>query len=166
MKRFGLFAFAFAGLAACDAPPVPTAPTTSALQVPIHTSSAQILNDKVDISGTVFNDCPPAEPVAYAGSIHVLATGTQTPTNSDLKIHVNTQGISGVGLVTGDRYSVLENASEDFVGSGSSFDAVIDIRFRLVRQGSLDNLWIRQTARITSPPLNVEFIRNEAECRG
>jgi hypothetical protein len=164
MKRFALFAFA--GLAACDAPPVPTAPTTSALQVPTHLSSAQILNAKIDISGTVFNDCPPAEPVAFTGSIHVLATGTLTPTNIDAKVHENTQGISGVGLVTGDRYSVLENVNEDFVASGSLVNEFLDVRLRLVRQGSLDNLWIRQTVRVTSPPFHIEFIRNEIECRG
>jgi hypothetical protein len=166
MKRFALFAFAFAGVAACDAPPVPTAPTTSALQVPTHMSSAQVLNDKIDISGTVFNDCPPAEPVAFTGSIHVLATGTLTPTNIDAKVHENTQGISGVGLVTGDRYSVLENVNEDFVASGSLVNEFLDVRLRLVRQGSLDNLWIRQTVRVTSPPFHIEFIRNEIECRG
>jgi hypothetical protein len=165
MKRFALFASALAWLAACDAPPVPTGPTT-ALQVHTRTSDAKISNESFRISGTILNPCPPAELVAFSGSAHVLVTGTETPGYIDANAHINTQGISGVGLVSGDRYSVLENVKEDLVVTGSSFDEQQDLRFRLVRQGSADNLWLRQTIRLTFPPFNLEIIRNQIECRG
>lgn len=166
MKRFALFACAFAWVSACDTPPVPTGPTTTALSVPSKTSDAKISNQSFDISGTILNPCPPAEPVAYSGSIHLLVTGTETPTLIDAKAHINTQGISGVGLVSGDQYNIQENVREDFVITTSSADEFVDVLFRVVRQGSLDNLWLRQTYRFTFPPSHFEIIRDEMECRG
>ena len=111
MKRFALFAFAFIFLVACDTPSAPTLQRPTLQATP--PSFAKISNDKFDISGTITNPCPPAEAVAYQGSIHLLITGEEAPTSSDLRAHINTQGISGVGLTSGDRYSIIENVKEE-----------------------------------------------------
>jgi hypothetical protein len=163
MKRIVLFAFAFAWLAACDTPSAPTS-QPSTIDPP---SFAKISNEKFPISGLLFNSCPPEELLAFEGSFHVLVTGETTPTTADLKIHTNTQGIEGIGLTSGDRYSVIQNTKDDFeLSADGSFEEEFDIRFRLIRQGSDDNFWLRVTLRITFPPFEVEVIREEVECRG
>lgn len=166
MKRFTLLAFAFIGLAACDAPPTPTEPALKAAPTGAP-SFAKVANVKQDISGTLFNSCPPAEAVAFQGSIHIVVTEQAKATSTTLRFHFNTQGISGLGLVTGDRYSIQENFKETDVFSpdGVLVSFEFDDRFRMVRQGSNDNLWLRVTVRFT-PPDNFEIIRNELECRG
>jgi len=165
MKRFALFAFAFILLVACDTPSAPTLQRPSLQATP--PSFTKISNDKFDISGTITNPCPPAEEVAYQGSIHLLITGEETPTSSDLRAHINTQGISGVGLTSGDRYSILENVKEDFVSPApGEYTAEVSVRFRMIRQGSNDNFWVLQVYRVSSSPPYVEIIREETECRG
>jgi hypothetical protein len=78
-------------------------------------------------------------------------------------MHENNQGVTGVGLTSGDRYSIQQNAKIRIVESGPTLDHYQDVRLRLVRHGSADDLWIRETLRITS---HVEIIRFEIECRG
>jgi len=131
-------------------------------------SLALISNDKYPVSGTVFNPCPPEEMVAFEGFMHQVVTGEQTATSFDLKIHTNTQGIAGIGLTSGDRYRVIRNSKEDFVASFSPLlvDIEFDLRSRLVRQGSNDNFYLRQTFRISFPPFQREVIREKIECRG
>lgn len=167
MKRFTLLAFASIGLAACDATPTPTAPAlkTAPTGAP---SFAKLFNERIPLSGTLFNSCAPQEFVAFEGVFHLLITGEQTPTGIDEKIHVNLQSFSGVGLSSGDRYSIQQNEHTDF-----SFSFVppfpseqeTDFLFRMIRQGSDDNLWVRVTFRVSSSG-GFEIIRNEFECRG
>jgi hypothetical protein len=175
MKSIALFAFAFIGLAACDTPisaPTPRASSLAerSLSAAQHEEqeSGTILNERFPITSTVFNPCPPAEPVAFAGSFHEVITGEVSPTSIDTKTHFNTQEIHGVGLVTGARYEVLQNEKDDFEESFPpfTFDLTVDRRMRLIRQGSLDNFWFRVTQRFTFPPFHVETIRFEVECRG
>lgn len=170
MKRFALFASAFIWLAACDTPSAPTPQTPALKTVPAGGPSfAKIFNEKIPIDQLLFNPCPPEELVQISGFLHLLVTGEQTPAGSDLKIHVNLQGISGVGLTSGDRYSIQQNEHTDLQFSNVPpfpFQQETDFRFRIVRQGSDDNLWFRQTVRFSFPPFEFEIIRNEFECRG
>jgi hypothetical protein len=162
MKRLAFFSFAFAWLAACDTASAPTSQVSS-FDAP---SFAKISNDKFPVSGTLFNSCPPQELVEFEGFFHFLVTGEETPTSSDIKIHVNLQGVSGVGLTSGDRYSIAQNEKTDIEFTPTTSEQETDFRFRLIRQGSDDNLWVRQTFRFTFPPGTFELIRNETECRG
>ena len=171
MKRFALLAFAFTLLAACETPSAPTPPTATLPEISVAASSVKLFNDKFGVSFIVSNPCPPAEDVAFGGSIHILSTGAVTPTSSDTKFHYNTQGIEGVGLSSGDRYLYIQNEKTDSEFSfvyPFPFEQENDVRFRLIRQGSDDNLWIRHTFRFSySPPLfEFEIIREEIECRG
>lgn len=164
MKRLALFTFAFIGMSACESPSAPE-PTQLSAEAPTY---AMLRNDKIDVSGILFNRCAPSEFVRYTGSLHVVVTGEQTPTSSDVKFHVNTQGVEGIGLTSGDRYSIIQNVKEEFQFSFPPFrfEREVDFRFRMIRQGSDDNLWVRQTFRVSSPPFRLELIRSEIECRG
>lgn len=168
MKRFTLLAFASIGLAACDAPPTPTEPALKSAPTGAP-SFAKLQNDRFVLSGLIFNSCPPQEVVAYEGVFHLLITGETTPEGGDIKVHVNLQSFSGVGLTSGDRYSIQQIEHTDFSFSNTPpfpFEQETDFMFRMIRQGSDDNLWVRQTFRFTFPPGEFELIRNETECRG
>lgn len=164
MKRLVLLTVAFAGLAACDTPSAPAEPGAPSS----GPSFAVIFNERESISGVVTdNTCPGAEPVAFEASSHVLVTGERTPTSSDIKFHINAAGV-GVGLISGDRYILVQNNKAEFVTSaaGPTVDEEFDVRFRMIRQGSEDNFWLRLTFHFTSPPPTTEIIRDDIECRG
>ena len=164
MKRLALFALALSSLTACESPSAPT-PQAPSIRAP---SSALLSNTQTSIAFNLVTPCAPAEVVAITGSVHRVVTGEITPTSASIKFHLNNQGVSGVGLTSGDRYSVLQNFSQStnvtFPPLTGSID--VDNRFRIIRQGSNDNLWLRQTFRITFNPFSVTLIRSEFECRG
>ena len=159
MKRLLVFTLTCVWLGACDAPSAPATPETT-----IPPSFGTILNERFPISGIATdNTCAGAEAVAFEGWAHLLVTGEQT----DRKVRLNAVA-EGVGLVSGDRYIGIQNNNAEFVTSagGSTTDEEVDVRFRLIRQGSEDNFWLRLTFRLTFPPGEVEIIRDEIECRG
>jgi hypothetical protein len=171
MKRSALFAFAFAGLAACETPISAPTPREPSVSMP---SFATIFNESFPVSGLAFNSCPPQEFVEFEGRLHVLVTSEETPTEVSFKTHVNAQEIEGVGLTSGDIYRVEDNAKDEvtftFLPTFSS-EQEQDFRFRLIREGPEDNLWFRFTFRSSFdpariPPFEFEIIRNDLECRG
>lgn len=162
MKRLLVFALTYVWLAACD---TPSAPPVSEITTP--PSFATLFNQRMPISGVVTdNTCAGAEAVAFEGWGHVLRTGQLTPT-TDIKVRINAVA-EGVGLTSGDRYVLIQNNNAEFVTSagGSTIDREVDVRFRMIREGSDDNFWSRLTFRLTFPPGTMEFIRDEVECRG
>lgn len=165
MKHAALFAFLFAGLVACDTPPSAPAPDDPGIAGPSFVKTH--INESIDISGTIFNGCAPSELVAFEGRIHqnVIIDDDGAGTVK-VQIRSNTQNLHGVGLTSGDKYTIHQNVKNDFELTPTTTEQEFDIRFRVIRQGSDDNLWLRQTVRFTFPPGTVEIIRNEFECRG
>jgi len=133
-------------------------------------SFATIANEKVSVAGTFQdNPCPPEEVVDILnGFLHFVVTAEIGPTSSDVTIHVNGEGIEGVGQVTGARYSVPLNEKDEttFTVEPPTESEEADLRLRLIREGSLDNFWLRVTATTTIPPGTVDVKRMEIECRG
>jgi hypothetical protein len=162
MKRLLVFTFTSVLLTACEAPSAPANPETTT-----PPSFATLFNQRLPISGVLTdNTCSGAEAVAFEGWAHVLRTGQLTPT-TDIRVRINSVA-EGVGLISGDRYVLIQNNNAEFVTStgGTTVDQEVDVRFRMIRQGSDDNFWLRVTFRLTFPPGTVEFIRDEIECRG
>jgi len=168
MKSLALLPFAFAWLAACETPP--SAPTSQTPLIPPPSFATTIINEKVSVAGTFQeNPCPPAEVVdVLNGFLHFLVTGDVGPTSSDVTLYVNGEGIEGVGELTGARYSVPLNEKDQVTVTAVPFteSEEADLRLRLIREGSLDNLWLRVTATTTTPPGTVDVKRLEIECRG
>jgi hypothetical protein len=133
-------------------------------------SSATLANEKIPVAGDfATNTCPPEEDVDLLnGFLHTLVTGEIGPTSAHVTIRVNAQGIEGVGQVTGDRYSVPANSKEEITITAEppTFSQEFDLRFRLIRAGSLDNLRLRITFTFTDPPGTTDVRRFEIECRG
>ena len=167
MKRLALFAFAFPWLAACEKSP--SAPTRQTPSIP-PPSFTTLANESVPVAGTfAINTCPPEEDVQILnGFLHTLVTGEIGETSEDVTIHIDAEGIEGVGLVTGERYSLPANETNEMTLTGvpPTFSQEFDLRYRLIREGSLDNLWLRVTVTFTFPPGTTDVKRLEIECRG
>jgi hypothetical protein len=115
-----------------------------------------------------FNPCPPAEEVlTLRGRFHINQVIETAPDGTVIfKVHFNAQGFEGVGLSTGDIYRIMDNDKVEVVITGTSFDLVSQDRFRLIREGSLDNLWMRLHIRLTDPDGEPEIVSFAVECRG
>ena len=167
MNRLALVAFVCPWLVACEKSP--SAPTSHAPSLP-QPSFATLANERVPVAGSFeFNPCPPEEVVNITdGYFHFLVTGEVGPTTEDVTIHVNAESIEGVGETTGARYSVPANSSDETIITDAppTLTEDYDLRFRLVREGSPDNLWLRLTFAVALPAGTTDVRRMEIECRG
>ena len=167
MNRLALVALVCPWLVACEKSPA--APTSHTPSFP-RPSFATLANEKVSVAGSFeFNPCPPEEFIDIVdGFFHFVVTGEVGPTSQDITIHVNAQGVAGVGVTTGARYSVPANSKESITITDvpPTLTQDFDLRFRLVRQGSPENLWLRLTFTFTLPSGTTDVRRMEIECRG
>src|SRR5213593_1233058 len=105
MKHNALLALAAAALAACDTPP--TAPAANGGR---PSFSAVTSNGNVTIAIDLFVFVPCAnggagELIEVSGPLHVLSQVTLSNSGNALfYAHFQPQGVSGTGLVTGDKY--------------------------------------------------------------
>ncbi len=168
MKPLALLPFAVAWLAACETPP--SAPTSQTPLIPPPSFATTIANEKVSVANSFQdNPCPPEEVVDILdGYLHFLVTAEIGETSADVTLHLNGEGIEGVGELTRARYSVPLNEKDEttFTMEPSTQSEEVDLRLRMIREGSLDNLWLRVTATSTVPPGTVDVKRMELECRG
>jgi hypothetical protein len=112
------------------------------LAVPVQ--AEVVANDFVDIALTEFVPCAnggAGEVVELTGTLHVLTTLTTTGNNVSAVIHFQQQGVSGVGLTTGDRYRATGVSSDHFTGSlvNNLFTATLAESFQIIGQGPGNN---------------------------
>jgi hypothetical protein len=165
MKRFILPAFALAWLFGCETPaaaPEPESDSNRPSFLRVHDNFFLPPPPEPQV-----NSCPPAELVQIIdGRFHVNSVMETSPDGTQtFKVHFNAQGFEGVGLTSGDRYRIMDNDKVEVVITETSFDLVSHDRFRLIREGSLDNLWLRVHVQITDDGEPV-FTRFDIECRG
>lgn len=166
MNRLALVALVCPWLVACEKSP--SAPTSHTPSLP-RPSFATLLNEKVPVAGSFeFNPCPPEEFVDIVdGFLHYVITEQIGPTSQSLTIQINAEGIEGVGVTTGARYSVPANSKEEITITNvpPTLTQDFDVRFRLLREGSPENFWLRLTTTFTFPPGTEDVRRMEIECR-
>jgi hypothetical protein len=77
--------------------------------------AAQGTNESIDITGIFeVNECT-GEPVVLDGRVHLLTAVTANADGSfHVKQHINTQGVTGIGVISGDSYSF--NQEDNFMG--------------------------------------------------
>ncbi len=111
-------------------------------------------NVKIPISIGVFIPCAAGgvgEVVFLDGNLHSLFHSTVNGNNFKIKIHNQPQGISGVGLTTGDKYQGTGVTQETFGGSfvnGQFSDTFVN-NFRIIGQGPGNNFVVHQTFHVT-----------------
>ncbi len=91
------------------------------------------------------------EVVTLTGNLHVLISVTVNANNISLDSHVQPQGISGTGSVTGDKYQgtgiTRFNLNADVIGF--PFNTTFVNNFRIIGQATGNNFLVHQTFHIT-----------------
>lgn len=165
MRRPALFALILAGLTACDTPP--SAPTPR--EPPSAGPSLALVENShdydVELVG-LFNPCPPEEFIAATAKLHLVVTEGE----NILNVRMNSSDSHGIGVTSGDRYTVHANRKGDItISAGTETVDFVD-HFRIIRAGSADNADFFGMYRVTFPPdgpPTVELVRLRSDgCRG
>jgi len=142
--------------------------TLFGLALPKTTHAAVVVNDKVPVLIGVFIPCVP-EFVLLSGDLHVLIT-SEVDENGGIhfKSHFQPQGISGVGSVTGDKYQgtgVTQSHTNDH--DGLAFETTFVNNFRIIGQGSGNNLLVHTTFHVTvnaNGVVTANVLNSSVEC--
>ncbi len=91
------------------------------------------------------------EVVTLTGNLHVLISVTVNANNISLDSHVQPQGISGTGSVTGDKYQGTGITRFSFNADviGFPFNTTFVNNFRIIGQATGNNFLVHQTFHIT-----------------
>jgi hypothetical protein len=125
---------------------------SAALSAPARAEN--VVNQSVDVDIEVFVPCAnggAGEVVALSGPLHTLITSTINGNKVSGKIHLNPQGLSGVGLDTGDRYHGTGVTQDHFNGSlqNGLYTETFVNNMRIVGQGSGNNFTVHESFHIT-----------------
>jgi hypothetical protein len=112
------------------------------------------VNESINLDAIVFVPCAndgAGELVHLSGPLHVLITFTINGNNVSGKTHFQPQGVSGVGLTTGDKYQgtgVTQDKFKDSLQNDQFEETFID-NFRLIGQGPGNNFLSHETFHVT-----------------
>jgi len=128
-------------------------------------------NESIPFTQVLFVPCAAdgaGEEVLVSGDLHILTSVTMDQSGGGhLRAHVQPQGISGVGLTTGDKYQATggDHLETNFQ-FGREFTEVSN--FRLIGQGPGNNFLVHQTIHFTinaNGTLTTDVNHVSAECK-
>jgi hypothetical protein len=119
--------------------------------------AAVVTNTSTPITLTVFVPCAnggAGEDIEVSGLLHVLiSTTVDAKGGVHFSEQFNPQGVSGVGLTTGDKYNAIGLTRDDFSTTSSGVVQVTFInRFDMIGQGPGNNFSVHETEHITILP--------------
>lgn len=168
-KGFWIVGFLALVLVGCGQ--TPTSVTKSRSDLLSAQSSDSTSVQTWPINGEAYVACAAGgtgEYVAFTGDARVVSRTTVSASgNISTAFHLNYQGVSGVGLDTGDKYqatSGFQGGSFSGAASGSSFTSSV----RLIGQGAGNNLFIRSVFRIVvnaNGDMSVVLQESKLECQ-
>jgi hypothetical protein len=113
-----------------------------------HARAAVVFNGDVPLLPSIVNPCN-GETVDISGAAHEVVDETLTPSgNVHLSMHINAQGVSGIGEITGAKYSISNSINEELnfaVGQTQTFNNT----FRIIGQGGAPNFNLHFQQHIT-----------------
>ncbi|MBA3585229.1 MAG: hypothetical protein H0W36_12015 [Gemmatimonadetes bacterium] len=152
----GLLAVFFIALVSCQNGPEPVGPTGWTAPAVLKPARAAVFTENLSIPVVLEVSVPCAaggagEVVVLSGKLHILVHETINDNRFRVKLHFQPQGVSGVGLSTGDKYQGTGVGEETFGGSfvnGQFSDTFVN-NFRIIGQGPGNNFLVHQTLHIT-----------------
>jgi hypothetical protein len=128
-------------------------------------------NAQFEVTFPVFVPCANAgagEFVLLSGTQHALFhLTTDSQGGLHLKSTIQSQGISGVGLTTGDKYQGTGASQSETVVTAGSEQTLIN-SFKIIGEGPGNNFLVQQTTHLTVTPNGdlTAFVNNfSVECR-
>jgi hypothetical protein len=114
-------------------------------------ASSFTVNTVFPIDLIVFVPCAnggAGEDVALSGNLHDLFHITVNDNSLHVKTHDQPQGISGTGLVTGDKYQATGVTQDEFNTSFGMEETFIN-NFRIIGQGPGNNFLVHENFHVT-----------------
>ena len=170
-RRALLLPLAAVLLAACqDAPTAPPAP--EGLRPNFAAAIAFTTNEFIPIEIIAFVPCAnggAGEDVQLSGTLHIVDHVTLSENGVHAKIHFQPQGISGVGLTTGDSYQATGVTQEQFSSNlGATFTTTFVNNFKIIGAGPDNNFLLHENVHVTIAPdgtVTTEVDNFSVECR-
>ena len=174
MRHAHVVVVALVGLGACSEAPVsPRSNTSDAISSPALAALASTTSEVVPVDITAFVPCAnggTGELVHALGSLHQVFTTVISATGKmTLRSHFQPQGLTGVGLTTGDTYQAT-GVTQTTDQIGGPFPVVFSLinNFRFIGAGPNNNLLIHEEAHLTINATGVVSVfvdRLTEECR-
>ena len=114
-------------------------------------ASSFTANSFFPIELTVFVPCANGglgEDVELSGTIHDLFHVTLNDNTVHVKTHDQPQGVTGTGLVTGDKYQGTGVSQDEFTAAVGQEETFIN-NFRIIGQGNGNNFLVHENFHIT-----------------
>jgi hypothetical protein len=120
---------------------------------PRAASAANVVNETFQFPLSIqMNTCTsPVEPVALSGDLHIVVTTTSdTSGGYHVTIGSNTQSVTGIGLISGDKYTSSTSIQNEYY-DGGPFPQVNTVtnNYELISQGGTANLIMKITFHVT-----------------
>ena len=171
MRRASVLGLAVLALAGCDAPTLPSSPTTSGSTSASFAAVTTSDNESILINQPVFVDCAnggAGEFVILQGRLHTLFHTTFNQSGlAMIKTHSQPQGVSGVGQVTGAKYQGTGVTQDIFTARIGNQETIIN-NFRVVGQGKGNDFTVHKNLHLTVNPNGIVtawFDNLRADCR-
>jgi hypothetical protein len=123
-----------------------------ALALPMPTRAANVVNVSFPVDIFVFIPCAnggAGETVHVSGNLHeVINITSDNAGGLHVKTHFQPQGISGVGLPSGDKYQATGVTQDEFNTKVGQEETFIN-NFRIIGQGPGNNFLVHETFHIT-----------------
>ena len=155
MRNAHVVVVVLVGLGACsDSPVSPRGPALDAVSDPNLAAVASTTSEVVPIDITAFVPCAnggAGELVQAVGRLHQVFTLVINANGSlTLKSHFQPQGLTGVGLTTGDKYQATGVTQEiDHFGAGFPIISTFINNFRFIGAGPGNNLLFHEESHMT-----------------
>jgi hypothetical protein len=120
----------------------------------VQSNAAVTSNERIDYNFLFFIPCANGgvgEDVEFSGSLHNLTTFTISGNHVSGTFHSQPQGMSGVGVITGDKYQATGLSQYQFKGSfvNGQYEETYVANVNLIGRGSGNNYLFHETFHIT-----------------
>jgi hypothetical protein len=107
-----------------------------------------LVNTDIPVAPFIANPCN-GETIALSGVGHLIIAETVASSgNFLLRLHINGQDISGVGLTTGAKYSLSSTVNQEMTVAAGSEETILETE-RVIGQGQVPNFDLKFLLHIT-----------------
>lgn len=128
----------------------------------------QLVNTSSPVSMVATNLCN-GQNIALQGATHLTWNLSTNNNSTHVQIHINSQGVSGVGMTDGAKYILVNGTNIDTKMTGAlPFDMRTNVDFALIGNGEAANSRIRMITHITVDAggnVSLEFEKSTVVCQ-
>jgi hypothetical protein len=135
---------------------------------PLMAERTVSLNSSVEM--VIPSNACTSQPIALHGTVHMFINYTSNANSFHFEMHTNTQDVTGVGLVDGMKYNLVNGSNINVnsnTNSGSQMEMMLNGEFDLIGQGSAPNQRARFVIHVTTDAngnVTADFVKGSTIC--